>query len=29
VANMRTALWVLAATSMVGAAVSLLRPKGQ
>jgi MFS family permease len=28
VANMHTALWVLAATSMVGAGVSLLRPKG-
>jgi hypothetical protein len=28
VANMHTALWVLAATSMVGAVVSLLRPKG-
>ena len=27
-ANMHTALWVLAATSMVGAGVSLLRPKG-
>jgi EmrB/QacA subfamily drug resistance transporter len=28
VANMHTALWVLAATSLVGAGVSLLRPKG-
>jgi MFS family permease len=28
VANMHTALWVLAATSVVGAGVSLLRPKG-
>ena len=28
VANMHTALWVLAATSMIGAGVSLLRPKG-
>ena len=28
VSNMHTALWVLAATSMVGAAVSLLRPRG-
>jgi EmrB/QacA subfamily drug resistance transporter len=28
VANMHTALWVLAATSMVGAGVSLLRPRG-
>jgi hypothetical protein len=28
VANMHTALWVLAITSMVGAGVSLLRPKG-
>ena len=28
VSNMHTALWVLAATSMVGAGVSLLRPKG-
>jgi hypothetical protein len=27
VANMHTALWVLAATSLVGAGVSLLRPK--
>jgi hypothetical protein len=27
VANMHTALWVLAATSLVGAAVSLLRPR--
>ena len=27
VANMHTALWVLAATSVVGAGVSLLRPK--
>jgi hypothetical protein len=26
IANMHTALWVLAATSLVGAAVSLLRP---
>ncbi len=25
--NMHTALWVLAATSVVGAGVSLLRPK--
>jgi hypothetical protein len=25
--NMHTALWVLAATSLVGAAVSLMRPK--
>jgi hypothetical protein len=25
--NMHTALWVLAATSMVGAGVSLLRPR--
>jgi hypothetical protein len=25
--NMHTALWVLAATSMAGAAVSLLRPR--
>jgi MFS family permease len=28
VSNMHTALWVLAATSVVGAAVSLMRPKG-
>ena len=28
-ANMHTALWVLAATSMVGAGVSLLRPEGR
>jgi EmrB/QacA subfamily drug resistance transporter len=28
VANMHTALWVLAATSLAGAGVSLLRPKG-
>ncbi len=28
ISNMHTALWVLAATSMVGAVVSLLRPKG-
>jgi hypothetical protein len=28
VANMHTALWVLAATSLVGAGVSLLRPRG-
>jgi MFS family permease len=28
VTNMHTALWVLAATSLVGAGVSLLRPKG-
>jgi len=28
VSNMHTALWVLAATSLVGAGVSLLRPKG-
>jgi EmrB/QacA subfamily drug resistance transporter len=28
VSNMHTALWVLAATSVVGAVVSLLRPKG-
>jgi MFS family permease len=28
VANMHEALWVLAATSVVGAVVSLLRPKG-
>jgi hypothetical protein len=27
VSNMHTALWVLAATSMVGAVVSLMRPK--
>jgi EmrB/QacA subfamily drug resistance transporter len=29
VANMHTALWVLAATSVIGAGVSLLRPKGK
>ncbi len=29
ISNMHLALWILAATSMVGAAVSLLRPKGQ
>jgi EmrB/QacA subfamily drug resistance transporter len=29
VANMHTALWVLAATSLIGAGVSLLRPKGE
>jgi EmrB/QacA subfamily drug resistance transporter len=28
VSNMHTALWVLAATSVIGAGVSLLRPKG-
>ena len=28
ISNMHTALWVLAATSVVGAGVSLLRPKG-
>jgi MFS family permease len=28
IANMHTALWVLAATALVGAGVSLLRPKG-
>jgi hypothetical protein len=26
--NMHTALWVLAAVSLVGAGVSLMRPKG-
>jgi hypothetical protein len=29
VANMHEALWILAATSLVGAAVSLMRPRGQ
>ena len=29
IANMHTALWVLAATSLVGAGVSLLRPRHQ
>jgi MFS family permease len=29
ISNMHLALWILAATSMVGAAVSLMRPKGQ
>ena len=29
ISNMHLALWILAATSMVGAGVSLLRPKGQ
>jgi hypothetical protein len=28
VANMHEALWVLAATSVIGAGVSLMRPKG-
>jgi hypothetical protein len=28
ITNMHTALWVLAATALVGAGVSLLRPKG-
>jgi hypothetical protein len=28
ISNMHLALWVLAATSLVGAVVSLLRPKG-
>ena len=27
--NMHVALWVLAATSLVGAAVSMLRPRGE
>ena len=29
IANMHTALWVLAATSVIGAGVSLLRPRDE